>query len=279
MKRQNEANAIEALLGIMPFVTGCRYQNLGSPDEANSTLKDVDFVLKAQADGKLDLAVEHTIVEAFRGQKEYVYRSYEIVQEVDRRCKGQLPADRFFGLVVPPSLVDSLRKRAIDIFLEAIVPWINETAKDLPIDEYRTMEYSEQDILLMCSGSLPEINGTIGRMPGSPKNQKELVDQSLWLSIDHGIGKFPKYKKIGYDTVLLLENISGRVHSSMLLDLENDLQKHAMISALIDYVIVLTSNEDRMIVGNVWKEKQQRYDPVPYNRRFRNENGKWIPYG
>jgi hypothetical protein len=278
MKRQNEANAVEALLDIMPFITGCRYVNLGSPDEENSTLKEVDFVLKAQMDGKPSLAVEHTIVEAFRGQKEYVYRSYEIVQEVDRRCKGQLPANRFFGLVIPPSLVDSLRKKAIEAFMEATVPWIVETARDLPIDEYRTMDYSEQDVLLMCSGSLPEINGTIGRMPGSPMNQKELVDQSLWLSIQHGLGKFPKYKRNDYDTVLLLENISGQIHHSMLLDLENDLQKHAMISALVDYIIVLTSNNDQMIVGNIWKEKQVRYDPVPYNRRFRNEDSKWIPY-
>jgi hypothetical protein len=279
MKRQNEVNAIEALIGIMPFITGCNYQNLGSPDEANSSLKEVDFILKAQRDGKSNLAVEHTIVEAFPGQKEYVLRSYEIVQKVDLRCSGQLPSDRFFGLVIAPSLVDSLRKMAIDAFMETIVPWVTETAKDLPIDEYRTTKYSGQDVLLMCSGSLPEINGTIGRMPGSPRNQKELVNQSLWLSIEHGVGKFPKYKKSGHDTVLLLENISGRVHSSMLLDLENDPQKHAVISALIDYIVVLTSNNDKMIVGNVWKEKQKRYDPVPYNRKFRIENWKWIPSG
>ena len=130
----------------------------------------------------------------------------------------------------------------------------------------------------MCSGSLPEINGTVGRMPGSPRNKEELVDQSLWYSIDHGLGKFPKYKQQGYDSVLILENISGAVHPSMLLDIENDPQRRALISALIDYIIVLVSIDDSMIVGNVWKEKLLRHSPVPFNRRFKNIDGKWIPY-
>jgi hypothetical protein len=224
------------------------------------------------------IAVEHTIVEAYRGQKTYVTRSYDIVQAVDRNCAGRLPADRFFGLVLPPDLVNELRRKEIGKFVESITPWVVDTAKILKVDDYQTTKYTEREVLLLCSGSEPGINGTLGRMPGTPKNQKALGSQSLWLSIEHGLGKFAKYRDMGYTSLLVLENISGRVHPSMLVDLAKDPHKNTLIG-LVDYVIEFVSNENRMIVGNVWKEKRVLHDPVPFNRRFMQLEGKWTAYG
>jgi hypothetical protein len=272
----NESNALEALLGIIPAITGCNYSTGGSPDDIDSQNKEVDFILIPDSGSFPKLAIEHTVVEAYRGQKTYIDRSYKIVKEIDLKCKASLPSNRFFGLVLPPNLVDLLQRKEIDRFVEFITPWVIDTARLLKVDDYKATKYAGYEILLLCSGSIPEINGTVGRMPGSPKDQKDLVAQSLWLSIEHGIGKFLKYKQQGYDCVLALENISGIAHPSTLVEIAKDSQKRSFIE-LIDFVIVFASNDDRMIVGNVWKERQTLYDPVPFNRRFHKVGGKWSP--
>ena len=277
MKRQNEINAINALLEILPFFAGGRYVENGSPDENNSQCKNVDYVLAPCANNLPNLAVEHTRVEAFRGQMTYVNRSYDIVHEVDIKCQGQLPPDRYFILVVSHILVESLRKQAIKQFISFVVPWIVTTAQTLLIDNHKTTKYAEQDLLLMCGGSHPKVNGTIGRISNRPNNQEDLAKESLWFSIEHGLGKFSKYKRLGYDTVLSLEDISGAIRSSMLLEIDTDIQRKALISTLVDYLIVFASNEDKMIVANVWKEKQLRYNYIPFNRRFDRREGKWFP--
>ena len=124
LKRQNEVNAMEALIQIMPFVTGTTYRYDRSPDDESSQNKEVDYILTNEAKGQRSLAVEHTIVEAFRGQITYVNRSYEIVSDVADRCKGKLPSDRYYILVVPDALVESLQKRAILRFVDIVSPWV-----------------------------------------------------------------------------------------------------------------------------------------------------------
>jgi len=277
VKHLNEFNAIEALLGTVPHILGCNYSQSGSPDEMDSTNKEVDFLLVPDEVGFPNLAVEHTVVEAFRGQRTYLQKSYEIVQTVDRKCKGLLAMDRFFGLVLLPNLVEKLRRKELNRFVDTIAPWVIDTAKTLAIDDYKITKYAEYEVVLLCSGSLDEANGTVGRMPGSPKNQKELVADSLWLSVEHGVAKFAKYKQLGYTCVLALENVSGLAHPSLLADFRNDPYKRSMIE-LIDYVIVFASNEDRMIVGSVWKEKTTVHVQVPFSRRFHKVQSKWTPF-
>jgi len=277
MKRENEINALKALVEIMPFLTGVRYKFDRSPDEEGSQTPEVEYLLKPNSDQVPAIAVEHTIVEAFKGQKTYVDRSYDIIEDVNVGCKGRLPLDRYFILVVPHLLVESLRKQAIKRFIDAVTPWIVTTAPGLSFDEHRTMLYQGQEVLLMCGGSHPGINGTLHGIPCRLKNQKDFACQSLWLSISHGLGKFSKYKRLLYDTVLALEDISGEVNTSMLLEIERADEKQTLIGNLIDYIIVFASHENRMIVANVWKEKHSRYSPVPFNRRFENTKGKWTP--
>ena len=279
VKRQNEINAIQALLQIMPFVTGMAYRYHRSHDEDTSQTKEVDYILTNNMEAQRSLAVEHTIVEAFRGQITYVVRSFEIVSEIAERCKGRLPSDRYYILVPPDALIDSLRKQATRRFAETVTSWIIETAPGLKIDESKNLEYKGHRVLLICGGSHPDANGTIGRIPGRPDDQKSRAVQSLWHAIEHGLSKFSKYKKSRYDTVLSLQEISGEVHPSALMQLEDDGEKKALISRLIDYIVVFSSVDERMIVGNIWKERELWYDIIPYSRRFYNDDGTWSPLG
>ena len=73
----------------------------------------------------------------------------------------------------------------------------------------------------------------------------------------------------GFATAFLLEDISS-VHCDSG-DHWSDLtpnQYHLKFQLNIDYVVIFVSHEDKMIVGNVWKEKSQLYSEIPDNRRF-----------
>ena len=110
-----------------------------------------------------------------------------------------------------------------------------------------------------------------------PKDHDFLVRESLWLSIEHGLGKFSKYRCPEYSRILILENVSGEAHSSMLLGFSEE--KSARLRQAVDYIIVFESSNGRMAAGSVWKEKERFYAtmPVPYDRRFNNEHGNWVP--
>jgi hypothetical protein len=152
-------------------------------------------------------------------------------------------------------------------------------AKKLKYDDYITQEYKEHNIILMCGGSHPDINGTVGRIPGQPKRYVELREERLWISISHGLGKFQKYKHIGHDTALLLEDISGAFHTSALQGNETAATRRRLVNALVDYIVVFASHDNRMIVGNIWKEKRSWYAQIPYSRRFHEVEGRWTPLG
>jgi hypothetical protein len=277
VKRLNEFNAVDALVGIAPWLLGCGYTVSESPDELDSKQKEVDFVLAPKEPMCPKLAVEHTVVEAFPGQRTYLHKSYEIVDRVNLAISAKLPINRFFGLVLPPELVNQLRRKEIDRFVVAISPWVATAAKPLDMTDYAETEYNGHRIFLMCSGSDPKLNGSIGRMPGVPADKQQLARRSLLSAIEHGIGKFPKYRQLGHKTVLVIEDASGAIYPSTLRSLNDDHQSKGCVDE-IDYVVEFASYDDRMIVGMVWKEQGTYYDPIPYNRRFHMVEKEWEPF-
>jgi hypothetical protein len=97
-------------------------------------------------------------------------------------------------------------------------------------------------------------------MPEEPENQKALQSNRLGRAISHGLLRLMKYKKPDFKTALLLEDVAGTLRGSTLRGYES-LEE-------IDYIVVFVSNEDRMITGNVWKERSVWHSSVPGNRRF-----------
>lgn len=277
MKKPNEQHAIDSVIQILPDITGETYCLDTSPDESNSHDRDVDYVLRPKHNGIPLLAVEHTILQAFREQITYGNRSFDIVQRVNERCKGELPQDRFFMLVVSPALVDRLRKQAIDTFVDKISKEVVGQTSKLDATDYATLEYDSEKIFVICGGSHPDHNGSIGRIAGSPKNREELMLQSLLIAIDHGIGKFIKYKETGCNTLLVLEDISGEFHASLLKSEGISDAQRLSLSKFIDYILTFVSLKDEMIVANVWKENDTWYEVTPIERRYSQKDGQWTP--
>jgi hypothetical protein len=275
MKGQNEA--LDALLHIMPSITSAKYAHERSTGNERSEREETCFVLNSMSEGQPSLAVEHAGIDAFKDQAAVKNRSFDVVAEIAARCEGNLPKDRYYYLVVPDQPVETLRRQAITRFVETISPWIVKAAPTLQIDVYADMHYEDSCVLLVCGGSHPMINGTIGRVPGRTNNQEDPTAEGLWRAIEHGLGRFSRYKENGFRTLLSLQDVPGEIHPSMLIEIENDREKEILITDLVDYIIVFTSAEDGMMVGNVWKEKDLRYDPPPFTRRYTNRNGAWSP--
>lgn len=263
MKKLNEKNACDAFITILKSLTDIVYVVTESPDEVNRHTPDVDFVLVSSSNENDKIAVEHTIVESFDGQIKYVNRSYDIVDLVNAGCRNRLPSNHFYILAVPPIIVDSLvRKSSRDLFVSYLSQWVVETApKLLLVDSYLQTEYEGHKITLTCGGDYERLNGNVGRIPQQPENQKALQHDRLGRAVRDKIPKLTKYKEHGFKTALLLEDVAGTLSGSILRDCENSLEK-------VDYIAVFISNEDRMIIGNIWKEGPVWYSFLPYSRRF-----------
>ncbi len=259
MKKPNEQNARDAFITILKSLTGIEDWESESPDEVNRRTRDVDFLLFSKND---KFAVEHTIVESFDGQIGYVNRSYDIVDSINAGCRKRLPRDRYYILAVPPIIVDSLvKKSSREQFVSYLTSWVVETApKLLLVDSYIQTEYEGHKITLTCSGDHAHLNGNVWRIPQQPENQKTLQSDRLGRAVKDKLPKLKKYKERGFKTALLLEDVAGTLYGSTLRGYES-LEE-------VDYIVVFVSNEERMIVGNVLKEKSVWYSFVPGNRRF-----------
>jgi hypothetical protein len=259
MKKPNELNARDAFITILRSLTGIEDWKSESPDEVNRCTRDVDFLLFSKND---KFAVEHTIVESFDGQIEYVNRSYDIVDSVNAGCRNGIPTDRYYVLAVPPMIVNSLERKSRNEFASYLSSWVVETAPKLLVGEsYIQTEYEGHKITLTCGGDCAPLNGNVRRIPQQPENQKALQSERLERAVRDKLPKLTKYKERGFKTALLLEDVAGALYGSTLRDCEISLEK-------VDYIVVLVSNEERMIVGNVLKEKSVWYSFVPGNRRF-----------
>jgi hypothetical protein len=261
-KKPNELNARDAFITILRSLTDIEYVKSESPDEVNRSTRDVDFVLFPSSNKNDKIAVEHTIVESFDGQIEYVNRWHNIVCSVNDGCRERIPPDRYYFLAVPPIIVDSLVGKRREQFVSDLSSWVAETApKLLQVDSYIQTEHEGHKITLMCSGDHAQLNGNVWGMPQEPENQKALQSQRLGRAVKDKLPKLTKYKGPGFKTALLLEDVAGTLSGSTLRGCEFSLEE-------VDYIVVFVSNEDRMIIGNVWKERSVWYSFVPGNRRF-----------
>jgi hypothetical protein len=267
MKRKNELNARDALIEILERMTGVRYECESSPDEGSNHPPEVDFILKSTRDEIHRIAVEHTVIELFIGQKDYVRWSSNIVEEIKTGCRGKIPSDRYYFLRAPPIFISSLSKKKRKMaFVDSLAPWIVQHARQLKVDEFLSCTYEAHKITLTCEGRHPSLNGNVWSMPELPVDHETLQKDSFHKAINHGLKKLREYKLNGFTTVILLEDIAGVKYGQLIKELRSF--DKDQIDRFVDYIVVLVSNNDRMIVGNVWKENDRWYSIIPHDRRF-----------
>jgi hypothetical protein len=154
-------------------------------------------------------------------------------------------------------------KRSRELFVRDLSSWVVETASELLlVDSCIQTEYEGHKITLTCGGDYAPLNGNVGRIPQQPENQKALQSERLERAVRDKLAKLTKYKEQrGFKTALLLEDVAGTLYGNTLRSCEISLEE-------VDFIVVFVSNEERMIIGNVWKERSVWYSFVPGNRRF-----------
>lgn len=251
-------------------MTGAKYECENYPDEGGAKGPEADVILKSKCDGMPRIAVEHTVIPLFKGQHDYVIWSYDRVEEINRQCWGKIPSDRYYLMSVPYVLIRSLKgKQKQEAFGNQLVPWIIQHARQLGIDESRRCSYQCHQITLTCGGMHPFLNGKVGRMPEAPADLETLQKEAFDIAVRHGLKKLWRYKLKPFrrfTTILILEDIAGFKYEQVRTRLT--FFEKAKIFLLIDYIVVLASHDDQMIVGNLWKENRRWYSFIPANRRF-----------
>lgn len=254
MKKPNEISACNASVRVFNALTGFQYRIGRWPDEENRSSEDVECILVSDAQQAPEIAVEHTIVEPFEGENEYVKESHAIIEYINVKCAGRIPGDRYYFLVLPLRLVKSLRRKARERLVETISLWVAGTAPGLQIDDDAETDYEGHRIWLMCSGSGPGMNGNVWRIPTKPEDCERLWVHRLERAIKDKLPKLSKYKDNGFETALLLEDISGSLRDLGQQDKARTCIQ-GLVGAEVDYIIVFASRNERMVVGTVWKEK------------------------
>lgn len=276
IKAKNESDAINSLHEILGHFLGGEYETENSPDETNFDSSDVDFILRPRRPGGPMLAVEHTIVEGFGGQMSYIKLHQKLIEEFNERLAGRLPEDRCFVFCVPKETFVSLTRKRRQDFLDLASDWIKHTANGLvTFDDLDLFDYDGISSLLICQGPDEELNGTIDFIQYKPADADELKRRSVQKAIEHGIGKFRKYKSQQYSTILILEDTSGSYISSRTIADEMLGQYKDACKELIDHIIIFVSTDQRMVVGRIWKENKIWYDDVPYERIYTRRGGSW----
>ncbi|MBN2590270.1 MAG: hypothetical protein JXA96_10445 [Sedimentisphaerales bacterium] len=269
--RTNSDNACHAFIQIIEQIKGIKYEISQRPDEKNRQTQDVDFIIEPtdKKEQSPKIAVEHTIIEAYEEQIAYVNQSYDIVKEINKRCEGKLPKDRYFKISIPQDFIVKASKRIRNCLIKEMEGWIPNIAKNLNIREQCSLFYNKQKIWLECGGSSSKLNGKVVRIPMSPDKDIWKRKERFRRSIEQKLSKLVKYKENDFTTALLLEDVSG-IHCKSS-DHWSDLiptQYQSEFQTKIDYVVIFDSYRNEMILGLIWKEGSKIYSEIPENRRF-----------
>lgn len=274
-RKENEENACKAFIDILKKIKGVEYIIKCRPDESNRETKDVDFILvqKDEDCQSPTIAVEHTRVLAHEEQMAYANQLCIIEKKIDSGCQGKLPTDRCFGLTAPPSLIMEPSKKKRAEFVEKMISWIPCKAKTLTTRQESSESYNRHTVSLHCVGSCLELNGTVGMISERPEEAEKERQKEFHRAIEEKLPKLIKYKEKEYTTALLLEDVSSS-HTNPGDNLKDLIPNQclSLFKSKIDYVIIFVSNQKKMIVGQVWKEKDKIYSTIPEDRRFSSFN-------
>ena len=266
--KNNEKNACNAFIEILQKIRGFEYKIVYRPEDKNRNTQDVEAILapNVENDQFPKIAVEHTIIEAHEKQFKYVNQLKGIEKEIDQKCRGKLPIDYCFGLIAPPSLIAGMNKKNREKFVKEMVSWIPNVSKSLTRNQRSSRLYNGHEVSLWCVGSCPGINVTMRMMSSRPGDPKKDRRERFHRAIKEKLPKLISYKEQGFETALLLEDVSA-----VYINPEENMiprQYSTEFRLKTDYVIILVSQEEKIFLGCVWKEKSQLYSEIPENRTF-----------
>lgn len=175
------------------------------PDRDNRNNKDIDFVLYCE--GQPRIAVEHTSIESFEGQRTFgqihLQFTEKIVQLLD------VPGNTYYKLCCPTEMYEDLEKKDRDALAQTIAEWASHNMKLLkPHGRMNSLQLmnGKYTIWLGQGSNYPPLNGKVLPALMAPKEMDESRKQRIDRALSDKLPKLQPYKQKGMLTFLILED-------------------------------------------------------------------------
>lgn len=167
MKKDNEINAINATIKIYEKFLNIDLKDASQtfPDDIVRNIKEIDCIIKNQ---KTRIAIEHSIIEHYDCQLQYLNKSYDIVQNINKSLQETLLNDRHYVILIPPNLIINKNKYELKQLSKEIIKSIKEKIATLAIDESFIIKYKTEKISVFCKVSSLVNSGNLYRAPTVP---------------------------------------------------------------------------------------------------------------
>jgi len=269
MKKENEIDALDKFKQLLMtyFRKDITKHKSIYPDEIASVKrrkKEIDCLIYRGIDR---IACEHTIIEKYEGQMEYLFNSFDFVTKINRKLKGTLPKDRYYAFIIEPELIIKQSKKTLKDLEAFLICELSRNMSSIEKGQYRNINYKNKGITIMCESDGALANGEVYRFPTTPENVTRLQAKRIRRAFTEKLGKLIKYKLIGCKTALLLEDISG-IHGFGINKRFLGLLNYIKILLFIDIIIIFISRNNKMTRAHIWKEKNHWYNGIPINKRF-----------
>jgi hypothetical protein len=128
----HEGMALDAVLKRIESRDGTRRSNVIDPEGAKDTVP-IDLACRL---GGLEVALEHTGIEAFPGQIRLNKEAAILFDPVVERFKALARSDECIQLLVPIDATTALKRKDIPEVQKALGDWIEQSAPEAPLSRY-----------------------------------------------------------------------------------------------------------------------------------------------
>jgi len=117
---------------LVAYIRRRLFADRQKPDELNRATKDVDAIGVSSTGNYV--AIEHTSIDSFADQRGIAAGYRQFLNQLVESLPAPLPADRYFKLTVPLTLVRLLSRKERQTVTQLLPQWISANAPLLPED-------------------------------------------------------------------------------------------------------------------------------------------------
>lgn len=259
--------AISAAIDVLHRVQGFNFRGTRkfAPDRQNSNTKDIDSIVFAANRG---LAIEHSTIQRYDGQLEYIETSERFVAQVNAALSPSLPRDRWFSVIIPPHLIVGKRKKELGRLQAFLTSSIVANLDAIPQESWLNLDYQGDCISFEC-GTFPGLElGRLYRSQGGVSGHPDEIAGPLLRELFRlKVPKLTQYRRFGFRTLLVLEDVGGTM-GRMSAFREFGIVLTLAAQFFLDFIVIVVPNAGEMIVARVWKRGHRWYREVPLEMRF-----------
>ena len=261
----HENVAIAAVIEIIKRRTARSYWIECRPDEKNRNSKDIDFILSSEQGP--NLAVEHTTVESFDNQRGFGQLVVQFVGRIEEQFRPFLLPDTYHYLTIPTDFVPRTTKSEQQRAISQIVTWMQNVMHELePHGKRVSLDLMDGQFRVWFGrgGNHVKLNGRLHPRQMAPPNLEEQRPIRLKRALSDKLPKLLKYKTVGYETLLVLDDVDMALSNNVLVEetITDLCSRHSFDPP--DHIYQLTSFGDEIVEGWIIKERDS------WGRRIQN---------